>query len=138
VGSGNIAITGDVQGGLRIVQRGGQDAGGGGGGTGLASARAGASDPSSPTGPELAAIRDLLLAAFTAAELRRLVMYTTNEELRPLVQEFSPNDGLKAMVDRTVAFCLTRDLLPDLLVEVKKANPGQYARFADWLAAWTR
>ncbi len=78
----------------------------------------------------IAAIRDLLLAAFTAQDLRRLFLYTANADLRPLTAEFSPNDGLAAMVDKTIEFCQVRGLLPELLREVEQANPRQYARFA--------
>ena len=84
-------------------------------------------------GWDLAAVRDLLLAAFTAEDLRRLSLYTSNAHLRPLSQAFSPNDGLATMVDRTITFCQARDLLPDLLREVERANPRQYATFAQRL-----
>jgi hypothetical protein len=80
-----------------------------------------------------AAVRDLLLAAFTAEDLRRLFLYTSNADLHPLLQAFSPSDGLAAMVDKTITFCQTRDLLPDLLREVEGANPRQYAHFAQRL-----
>ncbi len=79
---------------------------------------------------DLAVVRDLLLAAFTASDLRRLSLYASNAELRPLVQEFGTSDGLSAMADKTVEFCVTRDLLPALLQEVRRANPRQYARYA--------
>jgi hypothetical protein len=83
--------------------------------------------------PELAAVRDLLLAAFTAPELRRLFLCTSKAELQPLAREFSPNDNLPAMVDRTIEFCQTRALVPELLAEVQRANPRQYASFASRL-----
>jgi hypothetical protein len=78
---------------------------------------------------DLADVRDLLLAAFTDADLRRLFVYTMHTELQPLAQEFSEGDGLAAMVDKTIQFCQTRDLLPDLLREVKRARPRHYARY---------
>ena len=123
VGDGNIAVTGDVQGGITIIQ---------------GAAPPGSAPPSAPPPPDtrdydLAAVRDLLLAAFTASDLRRLFLYTANAELRPLAQAFSPHDGLVEMVDRVLEFCQTRDLLPDLLAEVQRANPRQYARFAPQL-----
>ena len=80
-------------------------------------------------GYDLAAVRDLLLAAFTAEELRSLFLYTSSAGLRPLTREFSPTDGMAAMVDRVIEFCLTRALLPELLHEVEQANPDQYAQF---------
>jgi 3',5'-cyclic AMP phosphodiesterase CpdA len=76
----------------------------------------------------LAVVRDLLLAAFTAEDLRRLFFYTPNAELRSVIQEFSSHDGLAAMVDKVISFCQSRALLPDLLREVRRANPKQYAR----------
>jgi hypothetical protein len=120
VGDGNIAITGDVQGGVTIIQ---------------GAAPAPAASPAVPAAPDmgdhhLAVVRDLLLAAFTAPDLRRLFQYTANTELRPLAQASSPSDGLTAMVDRVIEFCHTRDLLPDLLAEIQRANPRQYAHFA--------
>ena len=81
----------------------------------------------------LAVIRDLLLAAFTAEELRWLIFYTSRPALKPLVQRFGPNDGLLAMVETTTSFCRRQDCFPDLLAEVKEANRRQYARFKDQL-----
>jgi len=89
--------------------------------------------PTSPVdtgGYDLAVVRDLLLAAFTAPDLRRLVLYTSNKDLRSLVQEFSPSDGLASMVDKTIEHCQVRDLLSVLLDEVQRANRRQYDRFA--------
>ena len=85
--------------------------------------------PEAAQGYDLAAVRGLLLAAFGAEELRRLFLYTSSAGLRPLTREFGPSDGLVTMVDRVIRFCLTRALFPDLLREVRQANPGQYARF---------
>jgi hypothetical protein len=124
-GSGNIAITGDVQGGLTIVQ----------GGAGASGAGPDSATPPDSGGYDLAAVRDLLLAAFTAPDLRRLFLYTSNGGLRPLLREFSPNDGPAAMVERTIEFCLARNLLPDLLQEVERVNPRQYAQYAHRLRA---
>jgi len=81
----------------------------------------------------LAAVRDLLLAAFTAEDLRRLIFYTSRPALKPLVQRFGPNDGLLAMVETTTSFCQHEDCIPDLLAEVKEANRRQYNRFEDRL-----
>ena len=78
----------------------------------------------------LAAVRDLLLAAFTAADLRRLFLYSGNAELQPLTRQFSDGDGLEAMVEKTIQHCAKQGLFPDLLAEVQRANPRQYARFA--------
>jgi hypothetical protein len=119
-GSGNIQVTGDVQGGVTIFQSGWPPAAGAEVDTG---------------GYDLQAVRDLLLAAFTAPDLRRLFLYTPNAELRRLSREFGPNDGLNAMVETAIQFCLARRLLPDLLGEVERANPRQYAHFAGRLRA---
>jgi hypothetical protein len=76
-----------------------------------------------------AVVRELLLAAFTTDDLRRLFVYTSNAALRPVVNEFSPNDGPASLADKAIIYCQKRDLLPALLREVQKANPRQYARF---------
>jgi hypothetical protein len=60
-------------------------------------------------------------------------MYTSNAELQAVGQEFSPSDGLAAMVDKTITYCRTQRLLAALLEEVEEANPGQYALFAERL-----
>jgi hypothetical protein len=86
-------------------------------------------------GYDLQLVRDLLLVAFTAPDLRRLFVYTANAALRPLSREFSPNDGLNAMVERTIQFCLGQRLLGELLGEVERVNPRQYAHFAGRLRA---
>ena len=77
----------------------------------------------------ITAIRDLLLAAFTADNLRRLVLYTSSPALRPLTHEFSSGDGLNTMVEKTVIYCQKKDCIPDLLSEVKVANPRRYAQY---------
>ena len=35
------------------------------------------------------------------------------------------------MADKVIAFCRTRDLLPDLLAEVARARPRVYARYRE-------
>ena len=81
----------------------------------------------------IASVRDLLLAAFTADDLRRLMLYTSKPVLRPLVDELSPDDGLATMIEKGITYCRKRDCLGDLLAEVKKANPQQYKRFESQL-----
>ena len=126
VGDGNVNITGNVQGGVTITQvRDGAVAQGDG-----ATQRQAGGQPAPAGGYDLAAVRDLLLDAFTASELRRLFLYTANPALRPLLQEFGASNGLSVMVDKTIEYCRVRDLLPDLLAEVERANPRQYARYA--------
>jgi 3',5'-cyclic AMP phosphodiesterase CpdA len=121
-GTGGFAFTGDIQGGVTIVQGGKAP-----GSTPTASA------PPDTGGYDLSAVRDLLLAAFTADELRRLFLYTSHAELRTLPREFASGDGLAAMVEKTIQFCLARALLSDLLHEVERENSRQYARFVNRL-----
>lgn len=83
----------------------------------------------------LAVVRDLLLAAFDVQGLRNLFQYTTNPDLKPLDQRFSPNDGLTDMVDRTIGYCQKRDLLTALLQEVQRVNPRMYSQFEHNLEA---
>jgi formylglycine-generating enzyme required for sulfatase activity len=91
---------------------------------------------SNDVGPyNLAAIRDLLLAAFTSDDLRRLFLYTEDRALRRVGDEFSPGDGLETMVAKTLTYCEKRALLAALLAEAQHANPDQYARFATRLGA---
>lgn len=85
-------------------------------------------DATHAQGSQLVATRDLLLDAFTAADLRRLFEYSTHPELKDLAREFGEGDGLVDMADKAIAFCRTRDLLPDLLAEVARVRPRPYAR----------
>lgn len=89
--------------------------------------------PAAPAGPPLAVIRDLLLAAFTADDLRRLFLYSAGP-LHAVGDRFAPGDGLEAMVEKAVTYCHKQGLLPALLAEVQAANPAQYAHFAARLA----
>jgi hypothetical protein len=75
----------------------------------------------------LAAIRELLLAAFTAEELRRFC--ADRPIFQRLVTEFGPGMGLDDIVDQLFDFCRVQLLWDELLVEVKQVNPRQYARF---------
>lgn len=96
----------------------------------------GANHPMTPMNienPSLTVVRDLLLAGFSAADLRRLFLYSSHPGLRALTQRFSPNDGLAAMVEKTVEYCQDQGLMAELLHEVEQANPRQYARFAPQL-----
>jgi ketosteroid isomerase-like protein len=80
---------------------------------------------------DIATIRELLLAAFTANELHRFCQERTT--LRPVVDRFGPNLGLDDMVDHVIEYCETRLLFDELLIEVKGVNPHQYARFEEHL-----
>lgn len=76
---------------------------------------------------DLRAIRQLLLAAYNADELRALV--TLDKELSPLRHEFSPNDAIIVMADKTIDYCLRFLLMEHLLALVADERPAQYARF---------
>ena len=73
------------------------------------------------------AIRELLLAAYSADELRALITY--DEELGPLHYEFASNDSIVAMADKTIGYCTRRLLMEYFLGLVKADRPLPYARF---------
>jgi hypothetical protein len=81
----------------------------------------------------LAAIRMLLLAAFTAEDLRRFCH--DRPLLRPIVTQFGPGEGLDDMVDEVITHVEKHDLFAPLLVAVKEENPNQYAGFEPQLLA---
>ncbi len=111
-------------------------------GAGLEAARAALVGTGAGSEPEvtykLTAVRDLLLAGFTAGKLRRLVLYASSPALQPLIHEFSESDGLSAMVEKAITYCQKKDCMADLLAEVKKENPRQYARYEDDMLAKRR
>jgi tetratricopeptide (TPR) repeat protein len=78
-------------------------------------------------GYDLATIRKLLLAAFTAEDLRRFCQ--DRPLFRPIVAMFGPGHGFKDMVDRVIDYCETHLLWDEFLAAVKEENPRQYARF---------
>jgi hypothetical protein len=80
-------------------------------------------------GYDLLVVHELLMAGFNAKSLPQMIRYSRNRKLNPLDKQFSPNDGLLDMVDRTIRFCDEMGLVGALLAEVKRKNPNQYARF---------
>jgi hypothetical protein len=84
-----------------------------------------------PDDPPLAAIRQLLLDAFTPQTLRRFCQ--DRPTFRPILDAFGPGHGFNDMVDRVIDHCQTQLLFDPLLAGVREANPGQYARFAQAL-----
>jgi formylglycine-generating enzyme required for sulfatase activity len=76
---------------------------------------------------DLATIRQLLLAAFTANELHRFC--TDRPTFRPVVDNLGPGHGLNDMVDEILTYCEKRLLFDELLFEVRHVNPRQYAHF---------
>lgn len=75
----------------------------------------------------IAIVRELLMEAFTAEELRRFCQ--DRPTFRPIVARFGPGHGLDDMTDEVVTYCQKRNLFGDLLAAVKEANPLQVARF---------
>jgi hypothetical protein len=73
----------------------------------------------------LATIRQLLLAAFTPEELRRFCY--DRPTFRPVVNRFGPGYGHDDMVDELITYCDKYRYFPELLAEIKQANPRQYA-----------
>jgi hypothetical protein len=81
----------------------------------------------------LGSIRELLLTAFTADDLRRFCQ--VRPSLRPVVHHFGPNDSPQEMADELINYCETRSMWPEFLAEVKEARPKQYARFGSRLTS---
>jgi formylglycine-generating enzyme required for sulfatase activity len=77
----------------------------------------------------LATIRQLLLAAFTPEELRRFCY--DRPTFRPVVNRFGPGYGHDDMVDELITFCDRYRYFPELLAEIKQANPRQYAHYLE-------
>ena len=77
--------------------------------------------------PPIAAIRQLLIAAFTPEDLRRFCHL--RPDFRRVVNNFGPGQGLEDMVDRVIVLVQTRLLWQELLAEVVKENPAQYKEF---------
>jgi hypothetical protein len=74
-----------------------------------------------------AAIRELLETAFDAETLRRFCQ--DRPDFEPLLRRFSPADGVSDMVDEILGYCRTELLWDELLAEVARVKPRQYARF---------
>ena len=79
----------------------------------------------------LKAIRELLLEAFTAEDLRRFCL--DDPRFRPICDRFGHGHGLDDMVDQVIDHCRTHSLWPEFLATVEQARPDTYARFADRL-----
>lgn len=79
------------------------------------------------SGYNIAKVRELLLSAFTAEELRRFCM--DSPTFRPIVYRFGTGHGLIDMVDEVVDYCDKRVLLAELLEKVREVNRSQFARF---------
>jgi formylglycine-generating enzyme required for sulfatase activity len=79
--------------------------------------------------PDIAAIRQLLLAAFTPEDLRRFCY--DRPDFRLVGRRFSPRHNLEDMVDELIAYCENFLLFHKLLAELKQHNPSQYTRFLE-------
>jgi formylglycine-generating enzyme required for sulfatase activity len=73
----------------------------------------------------IAAIRQLLLAAFTPEELRRFCY--DRPDFRLVVRRFSQRHSLEDMADELITYCDNYRFFPELLAELKQYNPRQYA-----------
>ncbi len=80
---------------------------------------------------DIAAIRSLMLDAFTAEELERFCQ--ERPAFDPVRDEFGPRFSFNDMIDATLDYCDRQRLLPDLLAEIEQLNPRQYARYRDRL-----
>lgn len=83
--------------------------------------------PIDPDNPPIAAIREMLEAAYTPKTLK--LFCQDRPVFRPLVSRFSPSDGLVDMVEQVIVYCSEFLLWDKLLVEVKAERPRQYSRF---------
>jgi len=75
----------------------------------------------------LRAIRELLVVAYSAVDLRALIAY--DEEFRRLRYEFADSDSILVLADKTIDYCLRRLLMDYFLSLVADDRPAQYARF---------
>jgi hypothetical protein len=82
---------------------------------------------------DLGAIRDLLLAAFTAEDLGRFCL--DDPRFRPIVNQFGPGHGFDDMVDEVIDYCSTQAMWPEFLAAVRQARSRTYARFEAHLGA---
>ena len=76
---------------------------------------------------KLRVIRELLLAAFTAENLRCFCL--DDPRFRPICDHLGPGHGLNDMVDEIIDYCRTCSLWPKFLAAVKQARPETFARF---------
>lgn len=82
---------------------------------------------------DTAAIRSLLRAAFTAADLRRFCH--DRPVFRFIVSKFGPAFSFEDMIETVIEQCEKQALFPDLLAAIREHNPRQYERYCDQLLA---
>jgi serine/threonine protein kinase len=91
--------------------------------------------PDSAPSYNLSTIHKLLVATFTAEDLRRFCR--DRPAFSPIVARFGTGYGLEDMVDEVIDYCQTRDLFGELVSQIRQENPAQYARFEPSLKADT-
>ena len=77
----------------------------------------------------LRTLRELLQTAFSVEDLRGLFSFAMHADLRPVADQFTPEDSKPAMVRKAVRYCQSRYLLDELVAEIQDANPRAYTRF---------
>jgi len=75
----------------------------------------------------LAAIRSLILSAFTPKELWRFC--ADRPSFREAIIQFGVNPSLADMADVLLEYCETRLLLDELLAAIHESNPRQFERY---------
>jgi tetratricopeptide (TPR) repeat protein len=80
---------------------------------------------------DLKAIHDLILDSFTDKELKRFFRH--RPKFRAILNRFGSDFGFEDMIDVSIEYCEKRTLIPDLLAEIQRDNPGQFARYQDVL-----
>jgi len=80
---------------------------------------------------DIAAIRRLLMEAFTAEDLLRFCQ--DEPALEPVTVRFGPGQGLDDMVAEVINYCKNHRQMAALLEAVEKANPAQYAHCGPYL-----
>lgn len=96
----------------------------------LLAERAQEKDGSAPQVAEeisISELQNLLAETFTAEELRRFCI--DHPLFRPVANRFGPKYNLVEMIDTIIDYCERLLLWNELLTEVARANPRQYARF---------
>ncbi|MBN1135913.1 MAG: hypothetical protein JXM73_04975 [Anaerolineae bacterium] len=78
--------------------------------------------------PELAGVRQFLLDAFGAEELRRLCQ--DDPQLRPILYDLDQEPSPNEVVDAALNYCQRHGLIDHLLALVRQQRPAQYAQFA--------
>ena len=84
----------------------------------------------------LAIVRELLVKAFSATELRSFCH--DRSHFQALLPRFGPKYNLLDMVSEVLDYCEEHRLFLQLLAAVKEERPRQYARFEDDLRGFAQ